>query len=206
MDLLFGDVSPSGRLPVTFPRSVGQIPIHYNRKNTGRPASPETVLLIDDIPADARQTSFGMTAFYLDDGHTPLFPFGFGLTYGAATYGPVALSADTMDRSDRLVVKASVTNQGRYPAVETAQLYIRDLAGSLTRPIRELRGFRKVALQPGETCSVSFEITARDLAFHTASGRIEAEDGEFDVWIAPDAQSGSPARFRLEGRHRKAGF
>lgn len=205
-DLLFGAVSPSGRLPVTFPRSVGQIPIHYNRKNTGRPASLETVLLIDDIPADARQTSFGMTAFYLDDGHTPLFPFGFGLTYGPTEYGPVVLDADVIDRTKTLTVTASLTNQGRHPATETAQLYIRDLAGSLTRPIRELRGFRKVELQPGETRSVSFEITAKDLAFHTASGRLEAEDGEFDIWIAPDAESGKPARFRLEGRLRQAGF
>lgn len=201
-DLLFGDASPSGRLPVTFPRSVGQIPIHYNRKNTGRPPTPDTVLLIDEIPADARQTSFGMTAFYLDDGHTPLFPFGFGLTYGEIAYGPVALSSDLLDRSASLTVTASVTNHGHHAATETAQLYVRDLVGSLTRPIRDLRGFRRVMLQPGETRQVSFQITAHDLAFHTAEGRLEAEDGLFDVWIGPDAESGTPARFRLQSRHR----
>lgn len=202
-DLLFGDASPSGRLPVTLPRSVGQIPIHYNRKNTGRPATPDTVLLIDEIPADARQTSFGMTAFYPDDGHTLLFPFGFGLTYGEMAYGPVALSSDLPDRSASLTVTASVTNHGRHAATETAQLYVRDLVGSLTRPIRDLRGFRRVVLQPGETRQVSFQITAHDLAFHTAEGRLEAEDGLFDVWIGPDAESGTPARFRLQSGTRQ---
>lgn len=198
MDLLFGEASPSGRLPVTFPRSVGQIPIHYNRKNTGRPATPETVLLIDDIPADARQTSFGMTAFYLDDGHTPLFPFGYGLTYGRMSYGPPALSADLLDRQGMLTATATITNHGPHAATEIAQLYIRDLAGSLTRPIRQLCGFRHVPLQPGESRQVAFEIRAADLAFYTASGRLEAEDGLFDLWIGPDAESGTPARFRLE--------
>lgn len=197
MDVLFGEVSPSGRLPVTFPRSVGQIPIHYNRKNTGRPATPDTVLLIDDIPADARQTSFGMTAFYLDDGHTPLFPFGFGLTYGAMTYGPVSLSTRVLGPTGVLTATASITNRGRQTATEVVQLYIRDLVGSLTRPIRELKGFERVTLAPGETRQVAFTIRPSDLAFQTARGMLEAEDGAFDVWIAADAQSGTAARFTL---------
>jgi beta-glucosidase len=197
VDLLFGACSPSGRLPVSFPRSVGQIPIHYNRKNTGRPPSEETVLLIDDIPADARQTSFGMTAFHLDDGYTPLFPFGFGLSYGSFEYGPVMTSASAFGKGESLIASATVTNVGNHAATETVQLYIRDLVGSVTRPVRELKGFRQIELQAGEATTVTFTITADDLTFYTRDKQIRAEAGEFHIWIGPHAQAGTPEAFRL---------
>lgn len=196
-DLLLGAVSPSGRLPVSFVRSVGQIPIHYNRKNTGRPATEDSILLIDDIPADARQTSFGMTAFHLDDGFTPLFPFGFGLSYGRFDYGPATTSAPAITEGESLEVWASVTNTGALPATETVQLYVRDLVGSVTRPIRELKGFRRIHLQPGETAEVRFTLTPADLTFYTRQRQMACEPGTFEVWIAPDAHAGAPARFDL---------
>lgn len=195
-DVIFGKVSPSGKLPVTFPRMVGQVPIYYNHKNTGRPASDIT--LIDDIPLDAVQTSLGFTSYHLDAGDGPLFPFGYGLSYTAFEYGAVALSAPAMGEQDTITATCTVKNSGGRDGSEVVQLYIRDRVASLVRPVRELKGFRKIALRAGEQSSVSFEITAADLAFWRADGTFGTEPGEFEVWISPDSASGTPARFVLK--------
>ncbi len=158
-DLLLGIESPSGKLPVTFPRMVGQIPIYYNQKNTGKPPSPETIVHIDDIDALAPQTSLGMTAFHLDAGYTPLFAFGFGLSYASFHYEDIKASSEQMKRGGSIVLSATVSNKGTVAADEVVQLYIRDPVASVTRPVRELKGFKRVHLQPGEKALVEFKLT-----------------------------------------------
>ncbi|MDD9997631.1 MAG: glycoside hydrolase family 3 C-terminal domain-containing protein, partial [Rhodospirillaceae bacterium] len=148
-DVLFGVESPSGKLPVTFPRVVGQIPIYYAHKNTGKPATPDTYVHLDDLPVRGAQAAFGMTSHHLDAGYTPLFPFGFGLSYGQFTYSDIELTRSTLGMSDSLTVQAVVTNSGVMEADEVVQLYVRDLVGDVTRPVKELKGFRRIRLQPG---------------------------------------------------------
>jgi beta-glucosidase len=199
-DLLLGLASPSGRLPVTFPKSVGQVPIYYNHKRSGRPTDGEhagEMVLIDDIDAGAPQTSLGMTAFYLDEGDKPLFPFGYGLTYSDIQYGAPNLNQETLNAHGTMVASAMVRNVGAVRVTETVQLYIRDHVGSLTRPIRELKGFQRVDLEPGEEKTVTFTICVADLSFSRRDKSWGAEPGWFSVWIAPDAQSGTPAGFEL---------
>lgn len=197
-DLIFGKAVPSGKLPVTFPKMAGQIPIYYNTKNTGRPASDIT--LIDDIEVGAVQTSIGFTSYHLDAGEGPLFPFGYGLSYTTFDYGPVELSSDRMARGGSITARCRITNTGSYDAYETAQLYTRDLVATLIRPVKELKGFEKVFIKAGETTEVSFEIAPEDLAFWHEDQIFMPESGEFRVWIAPDsALKGESARFELTG-------
>lgn len=194
-NLLTGDVNFSGRLPVSFPRTSGQVPIYYNHKNTGRPAAGIT--LIDDIELEAGQTSTGCTSYYLDAGAGPLFPFGYGLSYTTFDYSDPVISATEIAPDESLTVTCTVTNTGSMAGREVPQLYIRDHVGSLIRPIRELRGFTNVTLQPGESREVTFTLTPDDLAFITADGTKSVEPGEFSVWIAPDSASGNAAKFSV---------
>ena len=198
-ELIFGLASPSGRLPVTFPKMVGQIPIYYNHKSTGRPASDNQIMHIDDIEVGAKQTSFGMTAFHLDAGFRPLFPFGYGLSYGDFVYDNLQLDRDQISRNESVRISARITNRGMHAASETAQLYIRDVAASVTRPVRELKSFQKIHLQPGETETVVFELTERDLAFYRRNKSVGTEPGEFQVWVGANADAGLTARFVLGG-------
>ncbi len=180
-DVLFGDYNPAGRLPVSFPRSVGQLPLYYAAKNTGRPG-PEA----------------GVTwSHYTDVSNDPAFPFGFGLSYSTFTYTAPRLSAAAMDATSQLEVTVTVCNTGTRPGTETVQMYIRDLVGSVTRPVKELRGFRKVDLGPGESKDVTFAIRAADLAFYTASGRWEAEPGAFKVMVGGNSRDLKEAAFTL---------
>jgi len=195
-DLIFGAAVPSGKLPVTMPRMVGQIPVYYSHKTTGRPASDIT--LIDDIEVGALQTSIGFTSYHLDAGDSPLFPFGYGLSYTTFHYGDVKLSANEITHHDKLTVSCEITNTGEYDAAEVVQLYIRDKVGSLIRPVKELKGFRKVYLKAGETKNIQFEITTDELAFWHADMKKRAEAGEFTVWVAPDSQSGNYIDFILK--------
>jgi beta-glucosidase len=162
-ELLFGLESPSGKLPATFPRMVGQIPIYYNQKNTGKPPSPEKIVHIDDIDAKAPQTSLGMSAFHLDAGYTPLFPFGFGLSYADFSYDNIRVSSAEVPLGGTLTISAELTNQSDVAADEVAQLYIRDLVGNVTRPVRELKGFRRLRIEPGETVTVKFDLHTDEL-------------------------------------------
>ena len=192
-NLLSGKVNFSGRCPVSFPRMSGQVPIYYAGKNTGRPASGIT--LIDDIPLEAGQTSTGCTSYYLDAGAGPLFPFGYGLSYTSFTYSEPELSASTLSADGSLTVKCTVTNTGSREGSEVAQLYVRDHVGSLVRPVRELKDFRKITLRPGESRQIEFTIIPSQLAFHVDGAKTVVEPGEFSVWVAPDAQSGTPVQF-----------
>jgi len=182
-DLLFGLESPSGKLPVTFPRVVGQIPIYYSRKNTGRPPSHDSITHIDEIDGKAPQTSLGMSAFHLDAGFTPLFPFGYGLSYTHFEYSDIQLSTSHLALGDTIEIAATVRNAGDMAAEEVVQLYIRDLVGNVTRPVKELKGFRRIRLEPGESQTVSFTIHTDELAFFNRKMELVTEPGQFHVWI-----------------------
>ena len=196
-DVLFGVESPSGKLPVTFPRVVGQIPIYYAHKNTGKPATPDTYVHLDDLPVRGAQAAFGMTSHHLDAGYTPLFPFGFGLSYGRFTYSDIELSRSSLGMSDSLAVQAIVTNSGDMEADEVVQLYVRDLVGDVTRPVKELKGFRRIRLQPGESRTVSFELDTEDLAFYGQNMESMIEPGEFHVWIGGNSDTELRESFTL---------
>lgn len=210
-NLIMGKVAPSGRLPITFPNAEGQIPLYYNKKNTGRPT--DHPVLIDDIPVGAGQFSIGESSYWLEYGDQPLYPFGYGLTYTTFEYGPVVLSDTILDFTPytlhpTLQVSCIIKNTGNCTATAVPQLYIRDLVGSLTRPVRELKGFQRVTIPAGESRTVTFELTEEDLAYwHLAEGVTlgadgayahSAEPGDFHVWIAPNAAEGQPAKFTLK--------
>lgn len=182
-ELLFGDFSPSGRLPISFPRHVGQVPVYYNHKNSGKPPSDDAIVHIDDIDANAAQTSLGMTAFHLDEGFRPLFPFGFGLSYGDFVYSHISCDKPRARIGEILRISAILRNQGPCKAIETVQLYIRDLVGNVTRPVRELKGFQRIELEPGQSKKVTFELPTENLAFFGRDQQSIVEAGEFRVWI-----------------------
>lgn len=196
-DLLFGIESPSGKLPVTFPRAVGQIPIYYSQKNSGKPPSPDRVMHIDDIDRYAHQTSFGMSSFYLDAGYRPLFAFGHGLSYTRFDYRNISTSAAEVRLGGSVTVSAELTNTGAMAADEVAQLYVRDLVGSVTRPVRELKGFRRVRLEPGQTVLLEFTLHTDDLAFYGRDMRLVTEPGEFHAWIGGSSEAELRTGFRV---------
>ncbi|MCT4287879.1 beta-glucosidase BglX [Elizabethkingia anophelis] len=177
-DVLYGKVNPSGKLPMTFPRSVGQVPIYYNAKNTGRPLS-------DDKSDKCEFEKFRSN--YIDECNTPLFPFGFGLSYTSFGYSDVELSKTQLSGNDQLTASITLTNNGKYDGNEVVQLYIRDMVGSVTRPVKELKGFQKVFLKAGESKKVSFTITPEDLKFYNSELKYDWEAGEFDIMIGTNS-------------------
>jgi len=181
-DVLFGRHNPSGKLPVSFPRSVGQLPLYYNHKDTGRPLSSE-----DDL----------YWSRYTDSPNTPLYPFGYGLSYAIFVYSDLRLSQPAIAAGETLRVTVTVANNGEREGKEIVQLYVRDLVGSVTRPVKELKGFRAVDLAPGEERDVTFELTTADLAFYTARGRWEAEPGDFRVFVGTNSENTKAAAFTL---------
>lgn len=195
-DLLFGKENPSGKTPVTFPKMVGQVPIYYAHNSTGRPPQ-RTETLLYDIPLEAGQTSLGNTSFYLDAGFDPLFPFGYGLSYTTFAYSNVKLSADTYRKEDTIKVTFDLENTGRYTGTEVAQLYIRDKVGSVTRPVKELKRFTRVALAPGEKKTVTFELPVSELAFWNIDMKRVVEPGDFGLWVAGDSNTGYEVLFKV---------
>jgi len=196
-DLLFGVESPSGKLPATLPRMVGQIPIYYSQKSSGKPPKPHTIAHIDVIDSRAPQTSFGMTAFHLDAGYTPLFPFGFGLSYTWFDYQHIRASSSELKLGDTITISAELTNRGEFPADEVVQLYVRDLVGSVTRPVKELKGFQRVRLEPGQTVTVDFALHSDDLAFYGRDMKLTVEPGEFHAWIGGSSDTELRTQFRI---------
>jgi len=180
-DVLFGDYNPGGKLTTSFPRVTGQVPIYYNHRNTGRPPTNEKY-----------------TSKYNDVPWTPLYPFGHGLSYTSFHYGTPRLSATTMRPGDSIRVEVDVTNAGRVAGDEVVQLYIRDDVGSVTRPVQELRGFRRVPLKPGETRTVAFAIDVQDLAFHNADLARVAEPGSFTVFVGGSSVNTIKLPFSME--------
>ena len=180
-DVLFGDYNPSGKLPMSFPRSVGQLPMSYARKSTGRPA----------------QTPLVFWSHYTDSPNEPLFPFGYGLSYTTFSYSEPRLSTPELDKDGELEVRVTLTNTGSRAGSEVVQLYVRDVVGSVTRPVKELKGFQKVALGPGESREVVFRLKPSDLAFYTAAGRFEAEPGAFGAFVGGSSRDVKEAGFTL---------
>jgi beta-glucosidase len=196
-DILFGVTPPSGKLPVTFPKMVGQVPIYYAHKQTGRPATPETFVHIDDIPVRLPQYSTGFVSNHLDAGYEPQYPFGHGLSYGRFVYSGIEVSGTEIPLGAPLTLRAVVRNEGAVEAEEVVQLYVRDLVGQVTRPVRELKGFRRVRLAPGERRTVSFELSAQDLAFYGRDMRPVTEPGAFHAWIGGSSEAGLRAEFSI---------
>ena len=196
-ELIMGDAVPSGRVPMTFPRMVGQSPIYYAHHNTGRPSNGHETLLYD-IPVHMPQTSSGFRSYFLDAGETPLFCFGYGLSYTTFKYGSVSLKSDKLSKSDTIMASVTLSNTGEYDATEVVQMYVRDCVGSITRPVKELRRFSRIKLKAGETRVVSFELPVSELAFWTRSMKHEVENGKFEVWISKDSDSGIPVSFTVE--------
>jgi beta-glucosidase len=174
-DVIFGNVNPSAKLPVTFPQNVGQIPLFYNHKNTGRP--------LGDSKWFQKYRSN-----YLDVTNEPLYPFGYGLSYTEFTYGDLVLDKSRMSSEKILTASISLTNSGKFDGAEIVQLYLRDMVGSVTRPVKELKGFQKVLLKAGETRNISFTITPEDLKFFNYDLRYDWEPGEFLVMIGGNSR------------------
>lgn len=196
-DLIKGKAVPSGKTPMTFLRDAGQAPFYYNHNNSGRPCNG-TETLLEDIPIAAGQTSLGCTSYYLDTGYGPLFPFGYGLSYTTFEYGVPVLEKTQLGMDEVLKANVTVRNTGKYAAEEVVQLYVRDLVGSVVRPVKELKGFERVALAPGETKTVSFELPVSELAFWNIDMEYVVEPGEFNLWIAGDSASGTPVKFDVK--------
>ncbi|MFO1475985.1 MAG: beta-glucosidase BglX [Verrucomicrobiota bacterium] len=198
-DLLFGIESPSGKLPITFPRTEGQIPVYYAHKNTGRPPATRALKTtsLDDIPVHAYQGSLGDAARYLDIGFNPQFPFGFGLSYTEFRYLNLRVLPEQPGLSDTVRVVVDLANTGEREAVEIAQIYVGDRVASLTRPVKELKGFQKVRLKPGETRTLTFELPVARLGFYNAQMKYAVEPGIFDVWVGSDSDSGVQTAFEV---------
>jgi beta-glucosidase len=182
-DIVFGDHAPQGRLPVSFPQASGQEPFYYNHRITGRPQ------ISDDKNFKAR---------YREVTNDALYPFGHGLSYSTVAYSATAVSAASLAMNGTVSVTATVTNTGNRQTHEVAQLYIHDKVASLTQPIRALKGFQHLDLEPGQSTKVEFTLMPADLAFVHPNLKASAEAGAFDVWIAPSSTGGTPATFELQ--------
>ena len=188
-DVLYGKVNPSAKLPMTFPRSVGQVPLYYNAKSTGRPLSVE----------NTEKCSFEkFRSNYLDECNTPLYPFGFGLSYTTFGYSDVSVNNSKPTGNTPIEATVTLTNNGKYDGAEVVQLYIRDLVGSITRPVKELKGFQKVYLKAGESKKVTFKISPEDLKFYNIDMKWVAEPGEFKVFVGTNSQDTKEASFVLK--------
>jgi beta-glucosidase len=184
-DVLFGDVNPSGKLTATFPRNVGQVPLFYNHKNTGRPLGNK----------EGKFEKFKTN--YLDIRNEPLYPFGYGLSYTSFDYSNFNLDKTSIAMDGEISVSVDVTNSGDYDGKEVVQLYIRDVVGSVTRPVKELKGFKKVNIKKGETKTVTFNISVEDLKFYNYDLDFVAEPGIFQVFVGTDSTTELMKEFEL---------
>jgi beta-glucosidase len=184
-DVLFGNENPSGKLTMTFPRSIGQVPLYYSHKNTGRPLMNQ----------EGKFEKFRSN--YLDERNEPLFPFGYGLSYTLFEYSNWTISSDTMNFNEKIKVSVDVTNTGKYDGKEVVQLYIRDVVGSVTRPLKELKGFQKVEIKKGEKKTIRFEISVEDLKFYNSNLEFIAEPGDFQVFLGADSSTNKFMSFKL---------
>jgi beta-glucosidase len=183
-DILFGDFNPSGKLTMTFPRNVGQIPVFYNCKNTGRPVNPEN-------PYEKYKSN------YLDAPNTPLFPFGYGLSYTTFSYSGIRINKTEFQKTDKIIATAEIKNTGDRDGEEIVQLYIRDLAGDVTRPVKELKGFKKLLVKKGETVTVTFSISTGDLLYYHKDMSYTYDPGDFELFIGPNSSEGMVTRFSI---------
>jgi beta-glucosidase len=182
-DVIFGDYNPSAKLPVSFPRTEGQIPVYYNHFNTGRPARSDSDL--------------NYVSAYTDLPNDPKFPFGYGLSYTSFSFGDITLSRNSFKPGDTLTASLKLTNTGKYDGRETVQLYIRDLVGSVVRPVKELKGFQQIYLKAGQSTEVSFRINADMLRFYNDRLEYGYEPGDFELFIGGNSKEVKEASFRL---------
>jgi len=171
-DILFGNYNPSGKLTTTFPLSVGQIPLYYNHKSTGRPYDPKNKF----------------TSKYLDIPKDPVYPFGYGLSYTTFNYSDIHLNKTQMKGDEKLAVSVTVTNSGKVAGEEVVQLYIQDPSASISRPVKELKNFKKVLLQPGEKKDVTFDVSTKDLMFYNSDLKYDWEAGDFIIYIGSNSR------------------
>ena len=181
--VLYGDYNPSGKLPMSFPRNVGQVPIYYNNYNTGRPVNSDKNVF---------------WSHYTDVEKTPLFPFGFGLSYTTFDYKKLKINKASFAKGEPVVVSVDITNSGNYDGKEVVQLYIQDVAASLARPVKELKGFELIALKKGETKTVTFTLTEKELGFYDNAGKYLVEAGTFKLMVAGSSDKGLEGQFELE--------
>ena len=181
--VLYGDYNPSGKLPMSFPRNVGQVPIYYNNYNTGRPVNSDKNVF---------------WSHYTDVEKTPLFPFGFGLSYTTFDYKKLKINKASFAKGEPVVVSVDITNSGNYDGKEVAQLYIQDVAASLARPVKELKGFELIALKKGETKTVTFTLTEKELGFYDNAGKYLVEAGTFKLMVGGSSDKGLEGQFELE--------
>jgi len=186
-DVLFGPanggINPSGKLSATFPRNAGQIPIYYSYKNTGRPSS-------DNSPK--------FQSNYLDVSNTPLYPFGYGLSYTSFSYSDIIVNKISIKKNENITASVTVSNTGKYDGEEVVQLYIRDLVGSITRPVKELKGFQKIKLKAGESKQVSFTVGVNDLKFYNSDLKFVSEPGDFKLFIGGNSRDVKEKDFKLQ--------
>lgn len=183
-DVLFGDYNPSGKLPMSFPRTEGQIPIYYNHLNTGRPAKNDSDL--------------NYVSSYIDLPNSPKFPFGYGLSYTTFSYGDISLSAKSFKPNETLTASVTISNTGKYNGTETVQLYIRDMVASVVQPVKELKGFQQIFLKAGESKKVTFKLTANDLKFYNEKLNYVYEPGDFKIFIGTNSNDVKEADFTLQ--------
>jgi len=191
-DIILGKTTPSGRLPITFPRYVGQIPMYYNHRNTGRPAHLNDH---DFAPSGTPLDPKGFTSSYIDISMKPMYPFGYGLSYTSFAYSNLELSGQSISMEGELTVKCTITNTGKSTGYETPQLYIHDKYASLTRPVKELKSFQKIFLNPGESKTVQFSLKTSDLGFYNNDLVFVIEPGAFDIWVGPNSIEGLTGSF-----------
>jgi beta-glucosidase len=183
-DVLFGEVNPSGRLTTTFPQNVGQVPLYYAHKNTGRPLSGPWFQKFQSN--------------YLDVSNDPLYPFGYGLSYTTFEYSEPRLDKTEMTKGGTLTLSVDVTNKGSRAGAEVVQMYIRDMVGSVTRPVKELKGFQKVVIEPGQTKTITFTISEEQLSFYNPDLKWVAEPGQFQAMVGPNARDVKTIGFALK--------
>ncbi|HTM98025.1 MAG TPA: glycoside hydrolase family 3 C-terminal domain-containing protein [Pedobacter sp.] len=183
-DVLFGKVNPSGKLTATFPQNIGQIPLYYAHKNTGRPLAEGKWF-----------TKFRSN--YLDVNNDPLYPFGFGLSYTTFNFSDIKLSSATLAKGKTITATVTLTNTGKYDGKEVVQLYLRDMVASITRPVKELKGFQKVSLKAGESKEITFTIAESDLKFYNSELKFVSEPGDFKIFIGPNVRDVKEATFKF---------
>jgi beta-glucosidase len=183
-DILFGDVNPSGKLTMTFPMNTGQIPIYYNSKNSGRPINPER-------PFEKYKSN------YLDVQNAPLYPFGYGLSYTSFNYSGIKMNKPELHGNEQIVASVDITNTGDRDGVEIVQLYIRDLIGDVTRPVKELKGFKKVLIKKGETVNVTFTLSPGELSYYHQDMSFKYDPGNFELFIGTNSAESRSTRFSI---------
>ncbi|OKS85619.1 glycoside hydrolase family 3 N-terminal domain-containing protein [Mucilaginibacter polytrichastri] len=197
-DMLAGIYAPEGRLPVTWPKTGAQEPLYYNHTNTGRPANKQNYVAIDSIPIGAWQSSLGNTSHYLDAGYLPQYPFGYGLSYTMFDYYHLVQDKTIINMGDNIQFSAEIANVGEHTGTDIAQFYVQQMVGDVVRPVKELRGFKKISLNPGQKQTVIFTLNTADLAYHNQAMKLVTDPGKYKIWIGKNAAEGLQGSFEIK--------